>query len=248
MKIFVKIKLIFLLTILSFNVQASRHKKEFIEIHSHKLNIPVSIGFRGNTINIYGTTNIDGNIVVIIKGKNIKYRVNKQIKKKIFWVNKQITEIKNIPSIYMISTNKYVSYDRLNNFNFGLNSISPIIDNDKLSKDEKKEIWNKVKKLKQTKGNYHFKINHNNLKDRNSLFKATFNLPPNIKIGEYDIYAFVIKKNGDISDITQQKIFINRKGIIDFIYNKARYYPNLYGLIVVLLSLLIGLVSGYRKN
>ena len=40
-------------------------------------------------------------------------------------------------------------------------------------------------------------------------FKATFNLPPNIKIGEYDIYAFVIKKNGDISDITQQKIFIN---------------------------------------
>ena len=51
----------------------------------------------------------------------------------------------------MISTNKYVSYDRLNNFNFGLNSISPIIDNDKLSKDEKKEIWNKVKELNKPK-------------------------------------------------------------------------------------------------
>ena len=166
-------------------------KKEFIEIHSHKLNIPVSIGFTG-TINIYEQQH-RWKHCSYNKGKNIKYRVNKQIKKKIF-CNKQITEIKNIPSIYMISTNKYVSYDRLNNFNFGLNSISPIIDNNKLSKDEKKEIWNKVKELKQTKGNYHFKINHNNLKDRNSLFKATFNLPPNIKIGEYDIYAFVIKK------------------------------------------------------
>jgi len=248
MKIFFKIKLIFLLVILPLNIQAKQNESEVIEIQSHKLNIPVSIGFTGNKITIYGTTNINGNIIVLIKGKNIKYHVNKKIKKNIFWINKQIAEIKNIPSIYMISTNKYISYDTLNKFNFGLKSISPIINNNKISSEEKNKIWDKVKKLKQDKRNYHFKINDNNLKDKKNLFKTTFNLPPNIKIGEYDIYAFVIKENGDISKIAQEKIFINRKGIIDFIYSKAKYYPKLYGLIVILLSLLIGLASGYRKH
>ncbi|MGB1361512.1 MAG: TIGR02186 family protein, partial [Alphaproteobacteria bacterium] len=127
---------------------------------------------------------------------------------------------------------------------FGIKSIIPNITTFGDYSEDK--IWDNIIKIKIKKKLYSY--NTNSIKRKGQLFKATFKLPSNTAIGGYFVKAVVLKQNGEISNYATDYFVTERYGVINTIYSTARDYPHIYAIIVILLSLLIGLIAGYRKN
>ena len=213
---------------------------DIIEIQSHKVNIPVSITFDGNELDVYGATNIEGNLFITITGKHVPYVINEKVRKGLFWVNKKTDKKIIIPSFYIVASQEKVSDEKLKELGLDFDKFKPAgFDN---------LLWLIITRIKRLQGAYLINENTIEREDGKLLFKTTFTLPNNTEIGDYDIRAYVLRPNNVLINAENQNVSIKRTGAIDAIYKTARDHPYLYAYMVILLSLLIGYLSGLSRR
>ena len=232
--------LIFLISFIFTSSAFAIKDSDIIEIQSHKVNIPVSVTFEGNKIDVYGATNIEGKLFITITGGRVPYVLNEKIRKGLFWVNKKTDRKITIPSFHIIATQEKVSDEKLKELGLDFDQFKPDgFDN---------LLWLIIMRLKRLQGTYLISENTVERKDDNLLFKTTFDLPNNVEIGNYEIRAYILKTDNVLTRAENQILSIKRTGMIDTIYKTARDHPYLYAYFVILLSLFIGYVSGYTRR
>lgn len=232
-------------------------QQPFLNIHTPNNVSEINIGFTGKDLTIYGTTNIKGNIIVVIRSDNTIYTLNKKVKKSIFWLDQKVTDTIIAPQFYAMNTlyflrdgihKKYPYMDiGISYIAHGISRISPIF-----SMDEK-QVWKTFTRLKKYNNSYQTDpVGITQLSPY--LFETTVHIPSDMSPGVYTISAFVDDAPTYQYTPTQivasdsKSVYIGRSNLIKFIYSSARDYSSLYGIIAILCSLGIGLGVGFMRR
>ncbi len=219
---------------MSFSARA-----DIIEFKIKKLFIPITTSFNGNSVNINGATDIEGNIVFIVSSKKEVHTLTQKVKTDGIWVTKKIAKVDNIPDFYAILTTAPINIDAYKDFRYTVGAFNAkynIVYNKTSNSDE--YVWRKLVKAKIDNGKYIY--NPNAVKRRGRyLFDVSLDLPSNIENGYYDFRAFVETENGLVG-FYNELVLIERDGFTKFVYASAINYSVLYAIIVIFISLLIG--------
>ncbi len=229
----------------------------FLNIHTPNGTNKVSIGFTGQTLRVYGTTNIKGNVIVVIQGSDTVYTLNKKVKKSVFWLDQKVVKTIKAPQFYAMNTLYALREKAHSDYPFadiGTDNIHRTIDD--ISADfplPPSGIWRKFTQLKSNNNSYQY--NPMGIRMISPyLFETHIRIPSDMSPGVYTISAFVDDAPTYQYTPTQivaqdeKSIYIGRSPLIKFIYSSARDYSSLYGIIAILCSLGIGLGVGFLRR
>ena len=237
-------RIIFITMLMSLSALAHASEDTF-DIVTENSFVPISVDFTGRTMHIYGATNIKGNIIITIRGKDIEFALHKKSKQYGMWVDKKEAYIK-APSYYTMLSSTPInaslfqkdSYIGIQNVPHEIKSISGNLN--------KGELWRNAVSAQRRLGRYSYQANSIVQKGK-LLFQASVKLPSDIPTGTYTLLAYIKDKDG-LRKMTERKFYVGRSGITKLLYISARDYALWYALFSILFSFLIGVGATYQRR
>ena len=207
--------------------------------------IQIETDFTGKEIIIFGTLEINEDIIITIEGPKKDTKMMKKERILGFWFNTKKVIYKNIPSIFFLSSSKpvreIVNLDTIIKEKLYFDEIltNTITQRDFI--DQKKlSIWNE-NLIKIKKDNKLFK--EYKLKNiENKLFQTRVFFPANTIPGNYQVTIFQVK-NKIILSKKNKTIIIKKSGIGEKVFEFAHNQPATYGLLLILFAILSGLTA-----
>lgn len=226
--------------------------------------IKVESTFTGAKILLFGAIEADNrfvrslakDVVVVVRGPTENLTARRKDHIAGIWMNYGAQTFDNIPSYYaVVSTRRLKAIapvEILKRYEIGPNNLR--FDQSKTSKGvqaSKAEIL-KFKKavIKLKKQDELFVEDPGGVRFLgNTLFRATVELPANVKVGNYsaDVYLF---RDGKLIHVQNSPLYISKSGFERFIFNMAQNQPMLYGVLAVIIALLSGWLAAviFRKS
>ena len=237
-------RIIFITILMSLSALAHASEDTF-DIMTENSFVPISVDFTGRTMQIYGATNIKGNIIITIRGKDIEFALHKKSKQYGMWVNKKYAYVK-APSYYKMLSSAPINaslfqkntYIGIQNVPHEIRSIS--------GNPNKDELWRDAVMAQSRLGRYSYQANSIVQKGK-LLFQASVKLPSDIPTGTYTLSAYIKDKDG-LRQMTERKFYVVRSGITKFLYKNARDHALWYALFSILFSILIGVGATYQPR
>ena len=233
-----------ILIILSFSVIKNSNAEE-IYFDLSEDNIEIKTDFNGKEIIIFGLLKEDHEALLTIKGPLSKTKIQKKDRYLGIWINNKQIIYNKIPIIFFLSSsnnindilpksiliNQDLSFETiLNNKNFDQNFVF----------ENNQRNWNdnfvRIKK----KQSFYKEFQMKNIK--NKLFQTSVFFPPTTIPGIYKVDIYYIK-NKRIMSKDSKKIIIKKTGVGNNIFNFARENAAIYGIFVIIFSILSGLIA-----
>ena len=190
---------------------------------------------------LFGLTELDHEIIVIVRGpdKNLTVRNKKRILG--FWFNTKSVTYLDVPKVYFISSNYEIKYilneKELYEYEIGFDNIKLIPKNQKdLFVDLTK--WNESIIRVQKQNNLYKQFNLKYVDDK--LFQTRLYFPSNIPTGKYIVTIYRIKDNKILSS-NDKLIWINKSGIGNKIFLFAQNNSFFYGILTIIFAIILGI-------
>ncbi len=205
--------------------------------------IDIDHKFKGLDVLVYGARNDAGSIVIVVRGPKKDYLLRKKGKVAGIWTNIYTKEIKDLYSLYSISTMR--NLEDLNNnsllksLGIGLNSMNyQVVNNYGKESLDPEMVKSEANQLMQQKGLYTGSDNEI-LFWGETLFRSFIKFPKNIIRGVYniDIYLF---NDGLLNSYQTLPIIVEQVGVEAFLHDFAYNHSLFYGVISVLIALFMG--------
>ena len=237
-------RIIFITMLMSLSALAHASEDTF-DILTENSFVPISVDFTGRTMQIYGATNIKGNIIITIRGKDVEFALHKKSKQFGMWVDKKDAYIKAPPYYMMLSSAPINASLFQKDSDIGIQNVPHEIKSisGNLNKDE---IWRTAVITQRRLGRYSYKANSIIQKGK-LLFHASVKLPSDIPTGTYTLSAYIKDKDG-LRKMSERKFYVMRSGITKLLYTSARDNPLWYALFSILFSFLIGVGATYQRR
>jgi len=243
---FFKSKLLIIVLIICPFITANAQKAYF-DLSQNEISIDTN--FKGQELILFGLTEEDHHIIVIVRGpkENLTVRNKKRILG--FWFNTKSVTYIDVPKVYFISTNHKIENllndkERYEN-EIGFANIKLVPKNQKDLFIDLKE-WNKsVIRIQKEKNLYkHFELKY--VDDK--LFQTRLYFPSNVPTGKYLVTTYRIKNNNILS-FNNKLIWVNKSGIGSKIFMFAHQNSILYGIGTIIFAIIIGVSAAviFRK-
>jgi len=227
---------------------------ETVEADVSTRSIAITSGFSGTNIVIFGAVNNTRqtspesglyDVVVVIKGKSVPVVTRKKSNVFGLWINTRSVQFANVPSYYTISSTRpldeIADEDLLEKHRIGFEHLvmSAIDPSEETSNQDLTSFENAIIRLKKNAKLFQ-KQDYGVAFIGKSLFRSSFNLPPNIPVGPLaaSVYLF---RDGQLLARFNSTVTLKREGLQLFLYDLAFNHSLLYGLIAVILAVLAGL-------
>ncbi len=199
--------------------------------------IPVTESFDGAHVMVFGALiSAKSNIVVVLEGPPAKASIRAKIKKVGIWINDEPQTIEPVPSFYAVLSSqplvKLMTPKALSRRGIGLQALP--LD----SVAGQGFLQNRL-----AQGLYLEMPEGVKIRDK-KLFRADFNLPPNVPLGAYKTTIYEIK-NGAVSASRTTTFKIAPIGMASMIKNLSMQHPALYAAAAIFLVLSIGGLAAY---
>lgn len=239
--------------------------QELVTGLSHET-IYITSDFTGSELVVFGAINNLGSlagsqdenvtmgnydIVVVIEGPPEEGTVRKKDRTLGIWINDDSVTFEMIPASYLMMTSEPHDEKALNAalkaLNIGLGHTSfGALKNNAVSTSPQ-DFRKAVIRLKMNDGLYSETTGISFLGD--NLFRARFEIPALIPIGNHTVNSYLLVDNELISQ-SSHTIEITKTGFEQFMYNFSREYGYLYGVFCVILAIVTGWVSSiiFRRD
>ncbi len=216
--------------------------------------IEVTSNFTGADVVVFGAIVSDAgdalpataarDIVVVVRSDRVSTAtVRKKERLGFIWVNREQRQFAGVPGYYFIASTRplqdMASVDVLRQFELGLENLAmgPAPGSIGGPRDFRKAfLESRVRNelYGQHEGAVRFLSG--------SLFRTTAALPPNVPAGnlKVSVYAF---SNGQITSSNSMTLFVEKSGIERQLSEFAVYWPALYGIAALVLSVLAGFLA-----
>ncbi len=209
--------------------------------------VQISIDFTGNEVLLFGSTDREGEVIVLVQGPRENRTIRKKARTFGVWHNAESLEFTNVPGYYAVS----YSGDALPTLSKGdlqRHEILPENLNMQPINTEQKstKIINEFRQALINQLELQNKIANNTNKLEwlgDNLFRTSFFIPANAPIGTYRTEVFLVV-DGKIISAQATPLFVSKTGIEAQIYNFAYNYSAFYGIIAIL----IAVMAGYLAN
>lgn len=216
--------------------------------------VAIDTSFSGSKVLLFGATEGEGDVIVVVRGPSRDEVVRKKDRIMGVWANKEEVTFSGTPVFYNIATSgtltDMVPASTRQRLELGpdyLNSYLASSSRD-IGDAKKDEFWQALLRSKQNNNLYASEATQVKFLGKR-LFRADFFFPPNIPIGTYLVYVYLVKDKEVVSSqITP--LFVSKIGAEAKIYDFAHRHSFAYGIIAVIIALAAGWVASvvFRKK
>jgi uncharacterized protein (TIGR02186 family) len=208
-----------------------------IDISENRLEI--TTGFTGETLTIFGTSEIpNSDIIILVKGPQKDTAIYQKMKFFGLWLNGASVSFRDVPHYYQVASSKPITeitdFDTRARYQIGLDALSFASEEEKNTAKANRFSEALIQKM-QLRGLYSLTPDAVRfINDR--LFRTAIYLPANVPIGDYEVQAYLIHE-GEVEDFATQKFRVKQGGVTGDVHDFAFDYPFLYGLTAIILAL-----------
>ena len=210
-----------------------------VDIDSNE--VGMNLTYTGENLTVFGTVEDGENIAVVVLGPRQDIMLYEKVNSFGIWTNKIIGTFANVPSYYYLSANN--RFLLLEDVPQGQVLIKEEVRIEHIrmlgqnTSNEKQKILETMQKKRL------YLENHNGVRlvDKN-LFRATIPIPKNAPAGIYTLKVITFGQDNYVSEKRALPIFVHKVGTIALISHYAKTNATLYGLAVICISLVVGVL------
>ncbi len=224
-------------------VQARANEPLVADLSNHL--IAITTGFTGTELLLFGTTQDDADVVVVVRGPNEEVVVRKKDRIAGIWMNSDGMIFNAVPAFYYVAATEGVEFNlpihELRRHQIGVDNIRmtpPIGRTD----SEVAEFQRSIVRLRQSAGLY--SVTPGLVEKRGQrLFRTKVLFPSNVPVGTYIIETLLVR-NGTVQSAQTTPLFVSKVGSGAEIFLLAQNHGAIYGV----LSILLAVSAGYGAN
>ena len=208
--------------------------------------VGISTGFTGASVLLFGATNGDGSVIVLVRSPNSSVVVRRKSRVAGIWINSDELTFDDAPGFYHAAASapleELLPEDLRRTHQIGADNID-FKPHAFLSPDEENAFRAALIRNKQRSGLYSKRDGRVTFLG-NRLFRTRLELPANVPTGQYAVEVFLVN-NGQIVDRSTTKLSVRKVGLEAKVTEFAFEQAPLYGIIAVLIALIAGWFAGF---
>jgi uncharacterized protein (TIGR02186 family) len=203
--------------------------------------IAITTGFTGTDVLVFGATDGEGDIAVVVRGPEREEIVRKKERMAGIWIHGASFRFRRVPSFYAVATNKplheLASPQVLARHQIGIENLR--LDAGGREADPNyKTFAASLIRLKQAEQLFPTQTERVQFLG-NQLFRASLTFPANVPVGTYQVEVFLLR-NGEVAGAQTVPLVISKIGLGADIYMFAHRDAPIYGAIAILMALVAG--------
>ncbi len=213
--------------------------------------VGISTGFAGTDVLLFGATEGEGDVVVIVRGPDRPVVVHRKSRVLGVWVNTAQMTFDRVPSFYAISSSRPLDEiapsTLLARHQMGLDNLRLELSRGKASANVVQEWRAGLIRNREAQGLYRAEVGRVTFLG-NRLFRAGIDLPANVPTGTYQVEVFHLQ-GGRVVSAQTTPLQVSKVGAEAAIYDFAHQNAALYGIIAILVALMAGWAAhmAFRK-
>jgi uncharacterized protein (TIGR02186 family) len=245
-----RILLAFLLCVLAAALSPAAARADYLVADLSKRRIDITLGFAGAEVLLFGATDGQGDVVVIVRGPNQPVIVRHKERIAGIWINWHWAEFSRAPAFYYVASSKpldeIAGESVLAGIGAGLANVRTMVASASQDVDTTafRQALVGAKESESLYGTGPGDVTF--LAGR--LFRTTVSFPANVAPGPYDIEIYLVR-DGHVERGERRTLFITKVGLSAAVYERAHENAALYGLVAVAIALMAGWLGaiGLRK-
>lgn len=223
------------------NISISYASDDVFTIDISSDSVDISTGFNGAEFSVFGTTQTQGDVAIVIEGPPRSFTVRRKDQVGGLWMNKQSMRFAQIPVYYDVALSRpafeIATPDVLENFSIGLDQLK-LQHRGNHNPEDIKKFKEALVRNKQVEGN--FPLEPGSIEFLSPyFFRADFTVPANVPTGDYRIRAFLLQDQ-QIIESEEVKLSVAQVGLSARLYKTAYQASFLYGLSSIFFALFAG--------
>lgn len=208
--------------------------------------VPITTGFTGSDLILFGAVREPGDIVVVVRGPTRTQVVRRKQRTFGVWVNKDEFVFEDVPSFYWVASNRdmstFMTKELADIHQIGLDDLQlTALGEPDLSLDTAKFRSGLIRNM-QRKGLYYREPGSLRFVS-DQLFRTRINFPAQVSTGEFAVEVYLIA-DGKLRQFETTQLSVRKFGIEADVYNLAHQHSLIYGLLAVI----IAVVAGWGAN
>jgi uncharacterized protein (TIGR02186 family) len=206
--------------------------------------VQINLSFTGKQVLLYGAIQGEGNVVVIVQGPRQPVTVRRKARIAGVWANDVSVTFDDAISFYQVMASaeldEWLPFTLRERHQIGVEylNFSP---REEISPAEKADFQTALIRNKQKLGHYGM------LEGRVSvlggrLFRTEIFFPANVPTGIYNLEAFLVR-DGEMISAQKTPLYVSKSGIEAEIFNLAQNFPEIYGILAILIAVAAGLAA-----
>ena len=206
--------------------------------------VQIDLGFTGKQVLLYGAIEGDGNVVVVVQGPREPVTVRRKARIAGVWANEASATFDNAISFYQVMASaeldEWLPFNLRERHQIGVEYLN-FEPREKLGAAEEADFLTALIRNKQKLGHY------GELEGRVSvlggrLFRTEIFFPANVPTGIYTLEAFLVR-DGEMVSAQKTPLYVSKSGIEAEVFNLAHQYPEIYGVIAIIVAVAAGLAA-----
>ncbi|MBL8661068.1 MAG: TIGR02186 family protein [Rhodospirillales bacterium] len=203
--------------------------------------VAITTGFIGSDVLLFGATDGDGDVVVVVRGPENTELVRRKGRRLGIWMNEEEMAFDGVPAYYAVASSRpldeileerVISRHQIGSNNLRLRSPRGG------GEVDVKEFREALIRNKQNAGLYSERPQPI-LFLGNRLFRTDLWFPANAPVGRYIVQVFLIR-NGDVASAEITPLVVSKVGFEAGVYNFAQRYSLAYGVLAILIAAIAG--------
>lgn len=203
--------------------------------------IAITTGFAGTEVLLYGATEGEGAVVVVLRGPDGEVTVRRKERIAGIWINRDEVVFENVPVFYRVAASQplaeIVTPNLQGRLHIGLDQLRFRI-REAVAAEEAAAFRAGLIRNKERQGLYSAAIGQVSFLGPR-LFRTRINLPANVPTGSYTVEVFLIRE-GQVLAAQTTPLFVSKVGVGADIFEFAHAHAFVYGMIAVAVAVLAG--------
>ena len=240
------IPVVMLALVAMLQIPADAARNDALAIDLSEDLIGISTGFTGASVLLFGATEGEGGVIVLVRSPNSRVVVRRKSRVAGIWVNSDELTFDDAPGFYHAAASapleELLPEDLRRTNQIGVDHIG-FKPHAFLSADEEKAFRAALVRNKQRSGLYSTQNGRVTFQG-SRLFRTRLELPANVPTGKYAVEVFLVN-NGQIVDRSTRELSVRKVGLEAKVTEFAFEQAPLYGIIAVLIALIAGWFAGF---
>ncbi len=234
---------------LSITIPAMASKEMVVDL-SKKV-VAITTGFTGSDLLLFGATEGQGDVIVIVRGPLRDQIVRHKERVAGIWINRSDVTFSQIPDFYSMASNRpvddFISPKTRSTYHIGTAYLEMIPQRSELNPGEINDYRNALIRNKQRQGLYYRKQG-DVIFLSNRLFHTKILFPSNVSVGTYGIDVHLVR-NGEIVSTETTLLSVRKFGLEAGVFDFAKRHGAIYGILAILVAAVSGWLAGvaFRK-
>lgn len=212
--------------------------------------IAITAGFSGTDLLLFGATEGEGDVVVVVRGPPDRIAVRRKVRIAGIWVNGPSADFENVPSLYIVRANRPLDdiigleMRRAMGIGFDAFLVRPV---QPLRPGESVPYREALFRLKRDSGLYSDETGIEFVDGR--LFRTNIRFPASVATGDYQVDVYLIR-DGRVINSQTTPLRVTKAGVGAAMYDFAHQYSALYGIIAIIMALFAGWLANamFRRS